>query len=66
MEGSRLPRPGDFHIFQQDDTWYLFLTVQVAVFHIDEETAMVLRRHEIGHRSADGSEQERLRHEPAQ
>jgi uncharacterized protein len=60
MHASNLPSPDNFHVFQQDDTWYLFLTIPVAVFNIDEQTALVLRRYEANQSPRDENEQNRL------
>jgi uncharacterized protein len=60
MKKGNLLHPADFHVFQHDGDWYLFLTVQVAVFRIDGETALILQRYESGQPPTGGVEQERL------
>lgn len=60
MDESDLPHRGDFHVFQHDDAWYLFLTVQVAVFSLDEGTALALQRYENGQSPQNAAQQGRL------
>ncbi len=55
-----LPRAGDFHAFEHEGRWYLFLTLPVAVFAIDAGTGKVLARREAGIEPADEAERERL------
>ncbi len=60
MQENAQPRPGDFHVFQHADTWFLFLTIPVAVFRIDSDTGRVLHQFEAGTEAGDATEQERL------
>ena len=60
MEGNTLPHSRDFHVFQQNEGWYLFLTAPVGVFRIDAVTAQALRCHETGQRPSHAAARERL------
>jgi uncharacterized protein len=58
MENNDLPRPENFHVFQQENTW--FLAMEVVGFNIDKGTALALRRYKAGQPPMDEYEWKRL------
>ena len=60
MQENASLRAEDFHVFKHKDTWYLFLTIPVAVFQIDSDTGRLLKRYKTGGMPANDAEQERL------